>query len=133
MKRFAAAILSLIVAPTFAGDLYQHFQLPLIDAYVDSTNQKEADIPGLGRAQHHISVSLTTADSQCSYFALYIRVQLENGSVHPIAASLYRESLSPTTATFHLGGYRPVKILEFYVVRLHPEPADRLIAAATRN
>jgi len=125
MKKLLLTVL--LSTPAFAGELYQHFQLPLLDAYVDSTVHRESDIPGLGRTGHSISISLTTTDSQTSFFAVYLKVQMDDGTQRPILANLYRESDGPTTGTFHVGQSKPLKIVEFYVVRLRPESADHLI------
>lgn len=127
MKRFTC--LALMIAPAFAGDLYQHIQLPMVDAYIDSSVNREPELPGFANpASHSISISVSTVDSQTSCFAVYLRVGLKDGTSHIVRTILNRDGVNPSVATFSLGDHKPMKIEEFYVVRMHAEPLDHLVA-----
>jgi len=116
-----------ISVSSFAGDLYQHFQRPMLEGYIDSGFTKQPDLPGMGETRHAIYLSLTTIDWQTAFFAVYIRVKLADDTSRILTATAYKESEGPTTLTFELGQHRPVKIEYFHVIRLHPELADQIV------
>lgn len=133
MKRIALATLLAIGSGSFAigGDLYQHVQLPLVEAYVDSSVAVEPEIPGMGAARYFVCVSLTSQDAFASVFAIYVRVLLADGSMHVIKTVVPRENTgaanAPTVGHFFVGNVKPVKVVAFNVTRFHPEGTDQLI------
>lgn len=120
-------LLLVTAASALAGDLYQHFALPLIDCYIDSAVTRDPDIPGMTGTHHTVAISLNTQDSATSAYAVYLRVLMADGSQRVFRTILDRDGVNPSTARFQAGEVAPVKISAFYVTRLHAEPADQLI------
>jgi len=118
---------ALFSAASFAGELYRHIQLPLLDCYVDSTSTPDPDLPGFDGAKYSIAISVSTPDSFTAAYAVYIRVKLADGTSQPFRTILDRDGVNPSVARFMLGDSIPVKIEAFYVVRLHAEPTDQII------
>src|SRR4051812_9050015 len=106
-------VLSMFAASCFAGDLYQHVQLPLLDTYMDSSVDQDPDLPGMGTARYFVSVSIATQDAQASAFGIYFRVRLEDGTEHPVKVIIERKDSGATCTTqrFFVGNVKPVKIV----------------------
>lgn len=118
-----------VCSAALAGDLYQHVQLPLLDAYVDSSVAADPDIPGMGTARYFVSVSLTTQDALASAFGVYLRVRFADGTDHVIQEIVTRtdSGSTPTARRFFVGAQKPVTVVAFYVTRYHPENSDQLV------
>jgi hypothetical protein len=124
--------LAFTVGSLVAGDLYQHVQLPLLDAYVDSSVSADPEIPGMGETRYFISVSITSTDQLASIYGVYLRVRMADGADRPVLEFIPRtdSGTAPTVRRFYVGTVKPVKIIAFNVTRFHPENADQLIHPA---
>ena len=128
MKRFCGLLL--LVSGAWAGDLYQHIQTPVIDAYVDSA-VVQSTLPGQPPARYIVNVSVNTTDEQTMAFAIVLKVQVEDGSATSFDVLVKRDTSSPTayTPVVLRMAQKPVKVLVFYVCRMYQNAPDYLVTA----
>ncbi len=111
-----AAVLTL---PLLSQEIRGHYRSSEVDAYVQSSQNKQPDIPGLGETRNLISVSISSTDIAVAAFWVYVVVRLEDGSqiTRQTIASLYGSTRRIATAQWELPG-RPAEILKFHIGQL---------------
>ena len=130
MKVIAAFLLTF---SCFAGELYQHVQVPMIDAYVDCSTLQQPEIPGFGgEMDYTVSVSVSSIDTEASAFVVYIRLKMEDGSLMSVKRLVEKPTTGRARVQFSTGALKPVAVDVFWVVRMHQEPSDQLIKPSSR-
>jgi hypothetical protein len=127
-----ATLMVLTLAGASAADLFHHLQQAPVDVYVSSYADHQPDIPGMGKTDNGIAVSISTTDELAVAYQVYVRVRLEDGSEAPFLFTLENDrGTSIACRKLSTGNLKPVKIVHMWLQRLHAEPTDQLIKDLT--
>lgn len=114
--------------PMRAADVFHHVQQLPMDVYVSSYADQQPDIPGMGRTDNGIAVSISTSDQLAVAYRVYVRVRLEDGTEMPFLFTLENDKgTSIACRKLLTGNLKPIKIVHMWMQRLHAEPTDQLI------
>ena len=110
------------------SSLYQHVQAGPIDAYIDSSAYTQPAMPGMGQTLYSIAVSVSTTDSDAIAFAVYIKVELADGSLQVLNQTVGRDTTYGAFTCLHFPlPQKPARVVRFAVTRLHQVDPDVLI------
>ncbi len=125
MKRFLPFLLA--ASCLTAGELRGRFQTAAVDVQTDSSVIQQPDLPGFGKTEHIVSISVTTTDENTSQLCINAMVTLTDGTRGGVTRCVDRNTGGPTVIQFSTGEVAPVAFVRLLVTRLHAEAADQLV------